>query len=155
AQYLAAGLAYGPRGGPFPHTDELRLVRDLPPDLVELALPFVTVFNGAAEINVRQAPPEVIPAIPGLTQDRLNSMLQARQSVPGPPRARSASLDPSQSGTSTEASKAFRVKIRIAFDNGRRVFPEAVIATLDDADAPYRILSWRDGFDEPSERRAQ
>ncbi len=46
ALYRAAGLAYGPRLGPFAHVNELGLVLGLPPALVERALPFVTVFSG-------------------------------------------------------------------------------------------------------------
>jgi general secretion pathway protein K len=39
------------------------------------------------------------------------------------------------------------VTVGIAFDNGRRVGAEAVILPLDDADEPYRVLSWHDDFD--------
>jgi hypothetical protein len=40
--------------------------------------------------------------------------------------------------------------VHIQFENGRRVASEAVILAADDGDVPYRVLSWRDGFDDPA-----
>lgn len=147
ARYLADGLAYGPRRGPFAHVDELRLVRGLPSEVVERALPLVTVFSGVPGVNVREAAPEVIAAIPGMTQDRLNALLQRRQAESASPRSATIGLDPMSAGT----SRAVRINILVALDNGRRVISEAVIATVDERDVPYRVLSWHDGFDDPSD----
>ena len=55
--YRTAGMSYGPRQGPFADVSELWLVMGLPPALVERALPFVTVFNGGADIDVIDAAP--------------------------------------------------------------------------------------------------
>ncbi len=63
--YRAAGLNYGPRGAPFAHAAELALVVGVPPAMAERAMPYVTVFSGRPEINVRDAAPEVIAALPG------------------------------------------------------------------------------------------
>src|SRR5207253_10367553 len=76
--YRTAGLAYGPRQGPFAHVGELALVLGLPPFLVERALPFVTVFSGRAEINILAAAPEVVAAVPGMTPERLYALLSRR-----------------------------------------------------------------------------
>jgi general secretion pathway protein K len=74
--YRAARLGYGPRGAKFPHASELSLVRDLPMSVVERVLPFVTVYSGRPQINVFDAAPEVIAALPGMTQERLDAVLK-------------------------------------------------------------------------------
>ena len=154
ARYLAAGLTYPPRGGPFAHVDELWLVRGLPAGLVERAIPYLTVFSGIAGINALEAAPEIIASVPGMTPDRLNAVLRQRQMAPQDARAMAALFDSAQVSVSKEASKATRVNVRIDFGRGRKIISEAVIAVSDDADTPYRILSWHDGFDDPDPQPA-
>ncbi len=151
AAYRTAGLSYGPRQGPFSDVGELWLVLGLPPALVERALPFVTVYSGRPDIDVLDAAPEVVAALPGMTPDRLYGILGQRG--PGAANAQIVQglLGGSQ-GAATQGSKATRVTVRIAFDNGRHVGAETVILPLDDANAsePFRVLSWRDDFDGPN-----
>ncbi|MDE2062338.1 MAG: general secretion pathway protein GspK, partial [Bradyrhizobium sp.] len=47
ALYLASGLAYSPRQGPFAHVNELSLVLGISPAMVERILPFVTVYSNS------------------------------------------------------------------------------------------------------------
>ena len=77
--YRAEKRGYGPRAAAFPHPLELSLVRGLPPDLVERALPFVTVYSGRAQVNVAAASPEVLAALPEMTPVRLQAVLAQRQ----------------------------------------------------------------------------
>ncbi len=142
--YHAAGLDYGPRGAPFVHTGELALVLGLPPAMAERAMPFVTVYSGRSEINVRDAPPEVIAALPGMTPERLNAGLSDRQLLTE--QSFLAQLGPGQTEATTESSKAMRVTVRIRFDNGRRIISEVVIL-IDGRSEPYRVLSWQSDAD--------
>jgi general secretion pathway protein K len=148
--YRTAGLSYPPRQAPFAHVGELGLVLGLPPFLVERAMPFVTVFSGRAEINVLDAAPEVVAAIPGMTPDRLYAVLSQRGTGPQNAQFIQNLLGSGQTGVTTDAGKAVRVTVRVDFDNRRRVGAEAVILLLDDASEPFRVLSWRDDFDGPS-----
>jgi general secretion pathway protein K len=149
AAYRTAGLAYGPRQGPFAHARELALVLGLPKFLVERALPFVTVYSARAEINIVAAPPEVVAAIPGMTPDRLYAVLS--QVGRGPQNtAYLKALVGDQSGITVEAGKTMRVAVRMDFDTGRRVQGEAVIVLGGEVGEPYRVLSWRDDFDGPT-----
>ena len=75
ALYRSAGLPYLPRGAPFAHASELWLVQGLPPALIRRALPFVTVYSGRPDINVFDAPPELIAALPDMTPARLATFL--------------------------------------------------------------------------------
>jgi general secretion pathway protein K len=143
AYYRSAGLKYSPRGAPFTHVDELWLVYGLPPALIERVMPYVTVYSGLDKINVRDAAPQVIAALPNMTPALLNSFLDMREASPIEQQSLKTVLGSSESGATTEASETYRVQIRIAFDNGRLVDSEAVILTGTD-DAPYHVLYWRD-----------
>ena len=149
--YRTAGRTYLPRGAPFAHVSELWLVHGLPPALIERALPFVTIYSGKAEINVFDAPPEVLAALPGMTPARLNSFLDRRESTPREPEALPLLLGPDQKGATAEGSDGVRVLVRVSFDNGRKTASEAVIM-LGASDAPYRVLSWRDDVDAGPDR---
>jgi general secretion pathway protein K len=141
--YRSAGLKYPPRGGPFPHVDELRLVYGLPPALIDRIMPFVTVYSGLPKVNVLDAAPEVIAALPGMTPGVLNAFLDRREAGPVDEQSLPRLLGPSQEGATVEPSAAYRVQVRIAFDNGRQVEFEVVIMT-GTTEAPYHVLYWRD-----------
>jgi general secretion pathway protein K len=151
AAYRNAGRRYAPRGNRFPHTSELGLVLGLPSALVDRALPLLTVYSGKPTINALDAAPEVLAALPGMTPDRLHEVLAQRRVVPQNPDRLLSLLGPAQAHATVEGSKAVRVNVRIAFDNGRRMSSEVVIILLDDnATEPFGVLSWRDELDEPS-----
>ena len=145
--YRNAGLTYAPRQAPFAHIGELTLVLGLPPVLVERAMPFVTVFSGQAEINILVAAPEVLAAVPGMTSERLYALLSRRGAGPQNAQSLQGLLGSDPAGFMADPGKAMRVAMRIDFDNRRQARAEAVILLLDDGDAPFRVLSWRDDFD--------
>jgi len=140
ALYQAAGLNYRPRGAPFAHIGELALVFGLPPAMVERAMPFVTIFGERSQVNIRDAAPEVIAALPGMTPERLNAVLKDRFSPS------LAQLGAAQTEVTTEGSKAIRVTVRMIFGSGRKMTSEAVIL-IDSGSEPYRVLSWQDDTD--------
>src|SRR3974390_1757759 len=140
--YRSAGLPYLPRGAPFQHSSELWLVQGLPPALVARAMQFVTVYSGRPEINVFDAPQELIAALPGMTPAQLNNFLDRRLTASPDRESLFRLLGPDPPGATAEGSNAFRVRISIAFDNGWLTGSEAVIL-LDAPDEPYQVLSWR------------
>jgi general secretion pathway protein K len=142
ALYLAAGRTYSPRQGPFAHVNELGLVLGLPPALVERALPFVTVFAGASGIDVLNAAPEVVAALPGMTPLTLKQFLNDRSSLPNDPNAIATALGAAKGNATSEKSQAYRLRIRLRFPNGREAGAEVVISLRGDED-PYRVLSWQ------------
>jgi general secretion pathway protein K len=146
--YRAAGLIYAPRGNQFPHTAELGLVLGIPEVMVERALPFLTVYSGRPQINILDAAPQVIAALPGMAPARLQAVLAARQAAPQDTEALVASLGAAQALATTQGNKSVRVTARIMFDSGQRMTTEAVIFLTDNGAEPYRILTWRDDIDE-------
>jgi general secretion pathway protein K len=143
--YRTSGAAYIPRHAPFPSTEELWLVRGIPPEIIERMLPFVTVFSNLASINVLDAAPQVLAALPNMTPENLQSVLAQR----GDP-----SLDPQSllgmaggEGATLSGSRAFRITVDAELPDGRRGGAEIVILLLEGSDEPYRVLSWRNASD--------
>lgn len=147
--YRVAGLAYNPREAPFVHLGELWLVRDIPAPLIERALPYLTVFSGRGDINVLDAPPLAVAALPGMDPERLHAILSQRAVSRQEGRQVMRLLGAAaQSMATTDGSKAFRVRANAVLDNGRRVTAVAVILMMPVAvDEPFRVLSWADSTD--------
>jgi general secretion pathway protein K len=150
--YRAAGKDYGPRHGPFQHPDELALVADLRPTLVDRILPYVTVYSGRPEINVFVAPPQVLEAVPGITPELLQQLLNARQS--DPQDVVKAQLGSLTQYITLDPAVADRVTVSILFSTGTRVRSQAVILLTNAGSEPYRILSWQDVEPSREERAA-
>ncbi|UFZ08379.1 general secretion pathway protein GspK [Bradyrhizobium ontarionense] len=150
--YRTAGADHMPRTAPFESVEELRLVLNLPPALVDRAMPFVTIFSGRREIDALEAAPEVVASLPGMTQDLLKSFLEQRPGLRREVRSMTSALGPARAGATLEVADAVRVWITISFDAGHRAAAEAVIL-LGDGDDPYRVLSWRDDVVAPGTLR--
>jgi len=146
--YRRAERAYRPRGGPFPHTQELSLVLGFSPEFVKRVLPFVTVYSGQAEINVMAAEPQVLAAIPGMTHDRLAGLLAHRRGRLPDPVVMNALLGPLQDFATTQSGRTVRVNASVQLEDGRVLNSEVVIFMVRDGADPYRILSWQDDLDE-------
>jgi general secretion pathway protein K len=143
--YSAAGKPYGPRRGPFQHPEELALVLGLPQGLVDRALPHLTVYSGQAEINLLDADPEVLAALPGVTPEWLYVLLAQREGAPQDVlRAR---LGPAARYVTAQPSRANRVMVEVRFDPQRRFHSDIVVLLLEGDSEPFRVLSWRDDTD--------
>jgi general secretion pathway protein K len=151
ANYRTAGMLYGPRGGLFQHAGELALVLGIPEVMVARALPYLTVYSGQSQVNILNAAPQVLAAVPGMDPQRLQAILVQRAAAPQNDQTTQvllAMLGAGQTFANTQASKALRVTARIAFDSGQRMTTEAVIFLLDNGTEPYRILTWQDDMDD-------
>jgi general secretion pathway protein K len=138
AYYLGMGVPYAPRHAPFPATDELWLVQGIPPALIERMMPFLTVFSNISSVNVAEAAPEVLAALPGMTPEKIQTIMNEREN----PAADSKALN-QQFGGDAKPPKVFRLSAGIRLE-GQQAQAEIVILLLQDGDEPYRVLSWRD-----------
>lgn len=142
--YRTSGVPYVPRHAPFPEPEEIWLVNGIPPLVVERMLPFVTVFSNLASINILDAAPQVVAALPGMTPENLQAILTQR----GDPSINQQSLlGMAGGGAATAASKAYRITVAAELGNGRRSGAEVVILLPESGDEPYRVLSWRNASD--------
>ncbi|MFS8039322.1 general secretion pathway protein GspK [Xanthobacter sp. AM11] len=129
-----AGEGQRPRGGPFVHVEEIWRVAGLPPALVAAALPYLTVYSGRGQVNGKIAEAPV--------------RLALEKATPGA-EGGDGEVVASAAGTTTKAGDTARIKVRIAFDGGRRRGAEAVILLRDFGADPYRVLTWREDGDPP------
>ncbi|MBR0713040.1 general secretion pathway protein GspK [Bradyrhizobium liaoningense] len=143
--YRTMGTGYLPRHAPFPHVEELWLVRGIPPAVVERMLPFVTVFSNMRTVNVMDAAPQVVAAMPGMTPAMLQQVLKERAD----PRISPQSLVglAGSANATLEGAKAYRLTVAVESPTRRQSSAEIVILLLDGADEPYRVLSWQNAFD--------
>ena len=143
ALYAAAGRGYPPRLAPFVHVDELALVLGPPPGLVDRALPFVTVFSGAAGVDVLTAAPEVVAALPGMTPLVLKDFLASRAGLPRETTAIAQALGPASASAAIPKNKAWRAHIVARSAAGWRSASTVVIVPGGE-NVPYRVLSRQD-----------
>jgi general secretion pathway protein K len=143
AFYQAAGKNYGPRHGPFQDVNELGMVAEVPPLLVDRVLPYLTVYSGRPEVNVLGAAPQVLAALPGLTPERLQLLLSLRTG--SPQDVMRAQFGSATSYVTLEPSPANRVTVSVRFSTGDEIRSEAVILLLDSDRQPYSVLWWHDG----------
>jgi general secretion pathway protein K len=143
--YKASGVAYAPRHAPFPAPEELWLVYGIPRAVVERMLPFVTVFSSIAQINVLDAAPQVLAALPNMTPETLQAVLVQRSDPAADPHALIGMTG--GEGATLAASKAYRVSVDAELGDGQRRGSDVVILLLESGDEPYRVLSWRNSSD--------
>ena len=143
--YRTLGAPYLPRHAPFQHNDELWLVRGIPPNVIERMLPFVTVFSNMRTVNVLDAAPQVVAALPGMTPETLQRLLRDRADPSVDPQSL-VGLAGSASAT-IEGAKAYRVTVAAEAPSHRQSSAEIVILLLESGDEPYRVLSWHNAFD--------
>jgi len=141
ALYAAAGKTYGPRHGPFEDPNELGLVAGIPAALVDRALPYFTVYSGKPTVNILAAPPAVLAALPGLTPDRLQSLLDLRAGASQD--VLKAQFGGTQTYMTLDSSKANRVTVDVHFPSGRHIATQAIIFLTPTGPDPYRVLAWR------------
>lgn len=143
--YRTSGAPYFPRHAPFPASEELWLVRGIPSTIIERMLPFVTVFSNVASVNVLDAAPQVLAALPNMTPESLQSVLSQRNDPALDPRSLVGMAG--GEGATLAGSRAYRIAVDIELPGGRRGAAEIVILLLESGDEPYRVLSWRNASD--------
>jgi general secretion pathway protein K len=143
--YRTSGVPYFPRHAPFPASEELWLVRGIPPAIIERMLPFVTVFSNVASVNVLDAAPQVLAALPNITPESLQSVLSQRSDPALDPRSLVGMVG--GEGATLAGSRAYRIEVDVELPGGRRGAAEIVILLLESGDEPYRVLSWRNASD--------
>lgn len=139
--YRAAGKAYAPRRSAFPHVNEIWLLHNIPDAIVARSIPFLTVYSAKPTVNIIAAAPEVVSGLPGMTAERIRTVLAQRNMLVDDSQLGTL-LGPSARYATTEASRVFRVTMHVTLDNDRRLNSEAVILLGDRDVEPYRILSW-------------
>jgi general secretion pathway protein K len=145
--YRSVGLKYGPRHAAFVHIGELWLIYGIPPVMIERALPYVTVYSGQAGIDILDAAPQVIAALPNMTPQDVQRILAARNAGTLDQETLAQLIGGRSENDGQAGGNTFRVGVRVELESGRYSGAEAVILLPADGVDPYRVLSWRNAFD--------
>lgn len=116
----------------FRSVDEVLLIEGVTAELFKKVAPALTVYSQRRMIDPNFAPPEALHALPGMTKDAIQQLLQQRAS-----QTTTDALAPDLKG------KTYRLHIDIE-QTSRTHGYEAVIRYTDDPPHFYWVLDWRD-----------
>lgn len=147
--YRAAGLSYGPANAQFSTVSELQQVLGMNYELFTQVEPALTIFTGQAMPNAMYAPLEALEALPDMTPECAQQIIQQRQAVkPGetPPPAEPI-CGVSIGGVTGGGGVTYSVQSRAKLPNGASTTLDTTIRMggVNPAGRPFVILRWRDG----------
>jgi general secretion pathway protein K len=76
--YKDAGLKYQPRNKPFQTLEELQMVLGMDERVFNWIEPFITVYSGQAQVNLKQASSKVLNILPNLDTSLIQSFVATR-----------------------------------------------------------------------------
>lgn len=146
ADYAAAKLPWTPQNDAFRSVDELRYVLGVGPADVAALKPLVTVANPAGTIDLYDASPDVLRALPGMTRASVERMVKLRKARSDKTSTLlSALVNADQAMVTTEPPVAFRVRLSVKTNRGASKTVTAVIAVDGTGRTPYRVVEFHEG----------
>jgi general secretion pathway protein K len=127
--YVAAGLNYRPRHGPFQSVAELKLVLGMTPQIYARIAPALTVYSKSPMIDPNVAPRAALLAYFGNDAEKADNLLGDR----------AVTVDTPALPAPTGHAYAITVETEIG---GRSFTRNAVVVLTGDADRPYFVLAW-------------
>ena len=147
AEYAAEGLAWGPNNAPFSMVSELLQVLGMTPDIYRLIERALTVYGGQSRPNFAFAPLEILMALPGMTPELAQQIIEARHawdptSGAPPPMLPDGTQLMAQGGTGT-----YSIESRATLPNGTWTQVDATIRLGGGgvSGMAYTVLRWQDG----------
>ena len=145
ANAAPAGDRSPPKRRGLQSVEDLRDIEGVRRDDMRLLRQRLTVYNPDGRLNIMTAAPEVLMAMPGMTELKLTQLLAARDAGPDAATAAQAALGGDlASFIKASPGPAYTVRVDAAENSGRRKSVEAVIAASKSPNQPYYILSWRE-----------
>lgn len=149
ADYEQAGLAYGPANDPFTTVGELQQVMGMDYALFQKLEPAITVFSGRGAPNPMYAPQQALMAMPGMTQDAAQNLIDMRQQI-------AAGTDPGISGLTlpdgtpliaSGGGLTYSVESNARLPNGASTTLDVTIRLggSNSGARPFVIMRWREG----------
>lgn len=135
-----AGWPHPPKNAPFDTIAELRRVLGMTRDLYDTIAPVITVHSNRSSINPATAPRLALLAVPGVTEETIEALMEARETDFG----QAAALVAGQEGAAAGAVGGPVYAIRAAASaDGARYVSEGIVWITGDDDRPFWILGWR------------
>jgi general secretion pathway protein K len=132
---------------PFIDVAQVRTLKGMTPEIYEAIARFLTVYSRDGRINPRVAPPEVLAAVPGLTETERGTMRTAARQDDGGAREAESGQGQGQGQGGRGAKRgggAYHVTVQVLRQDGASA-ASAVFIVLPGADqqAPYRLIAKR------------
>lgn len=144
--YVAAGLAVGPGNRSFMMTEELLQVLGMPWELYKKIEPGLTVYSNAGQPDPAYAPVEALLAMPDMTeQDAVNFVADRHsEDLMG---GVGAVLPNGQVAMARGRGVTYSIVAKATLPNGIWDQVDATVRLGAGSDGlPYRVLRWREGF---------
>ena len=147
AEYKTAGLSYVPRNAPFQTVSEVQQVFGMNYELYARIEPAITIYAGGGSPNPAYAPLQALLALPGMTPELAQQLIQARQQIaPGQSGAAALTLPDGTPIVANGGGNTYTVMSRAMLANGASTVLDASIRLggVGAAGRPYTVLRWRD-----------
>ncbi|MEO8459126.1 MAG: type II secretion system protein GspK [Dokdonella sp.] len=146
SDYRAAGLSYGPRNAPFEIVSELQQVLGMNYAIYSALEPAITIYSGRGSPSAAYAPLEALMALPGMTREYAQQLIQARQTA-APGSQQQLTLPDGTPIVADGGGLTYDVKTRATLTNGATTMLDATVRMggTGVAGRPFAILRWRDG----------
>jgi general secretion pathway protein K len=144
--YLAAGMQVGPANRPFILTEELLQVIGMNYEFFRRLEPGITVYSRSAQPDPAFAPVEALMALPDITYDEAESLVEQRQSrEPG----EELGIELPNGIVVMEQGRGvtYSIEAKATMPNGVQEQLQATIRLGGNSDGvPFQVLRWREGF---------
>ncbi len=142
-QYKDAGLPYGPSNRPFQSLEELQRVLGMDEAIYTRIEPWITIYSGQKEVDLRVAPPEVLEILNENLKDKhiRNEFLQQRLTG----GAEQSPGGQSEPGDVSNENQTYTVSIEVRMSDGASADLEAVVKmqSQDPSQPQQQVLDWR------------
>lgn len=145
-EYKSAGLAYGPRNGPFQTVSEVQQVLGMNYDLYTKIEPAITIYSGGQMPNAAYAPLQALLAMPGMNEQLSQQLIAERQQT-APGQNTGLTLPDGTPLVANGGGNTYTIRSRATLANGASTLIDASIRLggVGAAGQPYTVLRWRDG----------
>jgi general secretion pathway protein K len=128
----------------FPSFTDVRQLTEIPgvtDNVVSAIAPFVTVF-GEEKVNLMTAAPNVLAALPGMGEEQVDAIVEARRNSPIPRDRLSGLLGQTSKYLKAQIRPVGLVEMRAQLADGYSEAARATIVIIPKDKAFYRVLAW-------------
>lgn len=143
-QYVQAGLSYKPSNQPFQSLEELQLVLGFNTDIYERLAPWITIYSGQTELDMRLASPQLLQLLgEQLKEQNIHDVyLDNRLEESG----QTGNQDGEENAPAfVDEEQTYTIIVQTLLEDEATAYIEAVlrIQNQDPNQAPYQILDWK------------
>jgi general secretion pathway protein K len=125
----------------FTDVRQLSQVPGVTDGIVSAIAPFITVF-GEDKVNLLTAPPKVLAALPGMTNEQVGAIIEARGDLPAAHDRLSGLLGQSAKYVKPQIRPVALIEMKAQLADGYSESARATIVILPKDKAFYRVLAW-------------